>query len=277
MDGNGTLLEQDVWMNGTNVLNNRTDLIPEPLFYSKPYSIVSMMLYSVIFIFGLVGNTMVVCVILRSKSMHTATNCYLLSLAISDSLILISATLPAIAEPLFQIKEWPWGPVMCSMLVFLQYLGINASTLSIAAFTIERYIAICHPLKARVICSVARAKRVMICLWITSIAYCSPWIGLTYTFDLTSGGKVIEVCYFRLKRNQYLAYYLTDLVLLYVIPLIMAAGMYGCIGRALFKTISHDTGYLLERRRQGTITSHGSSAKHNSRTNSVQVSTVKPV
>lgn len=239
----------------------------DDLYYKQSYSAISMTLYTLIFISGLTGNIMVVCVISRCKSMHTATNCYLVSLAVADCLILISATLPAIPEPLFQIKEWPWGRAMCSILVFLQYLGINASTLSIAAFTIERYIAICHPMRAHVICSVNRAKRIIAVLWVCSVIYCSPWIGLTYTFKILSGGKEIEICYFRLERNQYLAYYLSDLVCLYVIPLIIAAAMYACIARTLFKTMSNRTGYLLDARRQSSVSKCGQDINRN-RTNS---------
>ena len=38
----------------------------------------------------------------------------------------------------------------CSTFVYCQYLGINVSALSLTAFTVERYIAICHPMKAQV-------------------------------------------------------------------------------------------------------------------------------
>ena len=46
-------------------------------------------IYIVIFISGLFGNICTCIVIARNRYMHTATNCYLFSLAISDVLILI--------------------------------------------------------------------------------------------------------------------------------------------------------------------------------------------
>ena len=249
-------------------LNDSNGTEQETLYYDHSYSAISMVLYTTIFVCGILGNAMVICVISRSKIMRTATNCYLLSLAVADCLILISATLPAIAEPFYQIKEWPWGRVMCSILVFLQYLGINASTFSIAAFTIERYIGICHPMKAHVICSVSRAKRIIAVLWILSVTYCSPWLGLTYTFTEMSGGKEINICYFRLERNQYLTYYLTDLVFFYVIPLIIAAVMYACIARTLFNTMSNNyNGHHFNSRRQSNVSNYGRDSNRN-RTNS---------
>ena len=46
-------------------------------------------IYIALFISGLFGNTCTCIVIARNRYMHTATNCYLFSLAISDVLILI--------------------------------------------------------------------------------------------------------------------------------------------------------------------------------------------
>ena len=48
------------------------------------------------------------------------------------------------------VCRWIWGSLGCSGLIYCQYLGINVSALSLTAFTIERYIAICHPMKAQV-------------------------------------------------------------------------------------------------------------------------------
>ena len=45
--------------------------------------------YVVVFISGVVGNIAVCLVIVKNKSMHTATNYYLFSLAISDLMILL--------------------------------------------------------------------------------------------------------------------------------------------------------------------------------------------
>jgi thyrotropin-releasing hormone receptor len=84
---------------------------------------------------------------------------------LADLLLLLSAALPATAQPFYIRDEWPWGHALCSLVVFVQYLGANASALSITAFTIERYIAICHPMKAQIMCTTERAKKIIIALW----------------------------------------------------------------------------------------------------------------
>ncbi|CAH1399886.1 unnamed protein product [Nezara viridula] len=46
-------------------------------------------LYSLIFVTGLIGNVSTCIVIAKNRHMHTATNYYLFSLAVSDLLLLV--------------------------------------------------------------------------------------------------------------------------------------------------------------------------------------------
>ena len=90
-----------------------------------------------------------------------------------------------------------WGSVGCSLIVFFQFMAMNASALFLTAFTVERYIAICHPMKAQVIenlvsiqidptgnvqyiCTMTRAKRIILTCWIFALVYSSPWLVLTH-------------------------------------------------------------------------------------------------
>jgi len=47
-------------------------------------------------------------------------------------------------------------------------------------------------------------------------------------------GTVIETCTFKLARHHYLTYYMADLVIFYVIPLILTCVLYALIARILF-------------------------------------------
>ncbi|GFS27431.1 thyrotropin-releasing hormone receptor-like [Elysia marginata] len=205
--------------------------------YSVLFGAVAVTLSAVIFVFGTVGNTLVVLVITRTRSMHTPTNCYLLSLAVADSLVLLSATLPAIPEPFFRVEEWPYGRALCSVLIFLQYLGVDCSAMSIAAFTVERYIAICHPMRAQTMCTVSRAKHIIGGLWIFTFLYCAPWLGLTEIVEQPmQDGPPLRRCHFRFARSSYLVLYMVDLILFYAIPLVVATVLYLLIGRILHES-----------------------------------------
>jgi len=119
-----------------------TNVTVEPVspaeYYGPIYRVVGSLLVGVIFVVGLVGNALVVAVVSRTRSMHTPTYWYLVSLALADIILLVSAPLPTLIEYHLLVDEWVFGRAGCSAMVFMQYLGVNLSSLSITAFTVER-------------------------------------------------------------------------------------------------------------------------------------------
>ena len=118
-----------------------------------------------VFLVGVSGNLMVVVTVRGTKSLHTTTNCYLVSLALADLITLVSSVPQEVGGSIVILSQklshqvlsyhilgdlWVWGSLGCSLMVFCQFLAMNSSALSLTAFTIERYIAICHPMKAQV-------------------------------------------------------------------------------------------------------------------------------
>lgn len=226
------------WENDSILLTKFSNMsVINERYHPKTYQIISVLFASVIFVVGFFGNILVVIVISRSRKMRSPTNCYLISLAVADILVLLAATLPEIPKAFLRVEDWPWGQAMCSILVFLQYLGVDASSLSITAFTIERYIAICHPMRAQRMCTIRRAKRIICGIWIFAVLYCSPWLGLTI---IKQQGDM-NICTFRLERRQYDVIYLADIIVFYAIPLCIAGILYALIARILFGTTISST------------------------------------
>ena len=226
-----------LWNASVNDDVTGSTLPPFPEYYSVPYIVIGFLATSLIFVVGVAGNVMVVLVVSRTRSMRSPTNCYLMSLAIADILFLVSAPLPSIVEYFLIVEQFIFGRVGCSLMVFFQYLGLNVSSLSITAFTIERYIAICHPIKAQAMCTVHRAKRIILVVWIFGIVYCVPWLALTTTeAKYYQTGDSIQMCKFALKRDQYRTFYIADLVIFYVLPLTITLVLYTLIGCVLFST-----------------------------------------
>ncbi|XP_035245492.1 thyrotropin-releasing hormone receptor-like isoform X2 [Anguilla anguilla] len=180
---------------------------------------------------GIAGNVMVVLVVLRTKHMVTPTNCYLVSLAVADFIVLLAAGLPNISEV---VASWVYGYAGCLCITYLQYLGINVSSCSITAFTVERYIAICHSMKAQFICTVSRAKKIIACVWIFTSLYCVMWFFLVNTSETVYVDGVVVRCGYRVSRNLYMPIYFLDFSLFYIIPLMLATVLYGLIARILF-------------------------------------------
>ncbi|ELW48249.1 Thyrotropin-releasing hormone receptor [Tupaia chinensis] len=151
--------------------------MPRP---SLAVQVATLTLVPLVCVVGVAGLAMVVLVVVRSRHMVTPTNCYLVSLAAADLLVLLAAGVPTVAEAA-SARVWVFGHAGCLGITYLQYVGINASTGSITAFTVQRYLAICHPLRAQALCTVARAKRIVAAVWLGTGAYCMLWLFLVDT------------------------------------------------------------------------------------------------
>ncbi|KAG8004862.1 Thyrotropin-releasing hormone receptor [Nibea albiflora] len=209
-----------------NTLGNWTD-------YSIQYKVISSWLLFMICALGIVGNVMVILVVLTTKHMRTPTNCYLVSLAVADLMVLTAAGLPSITDSIF--GSWVFGHYGCLCITYFQYLGINASSCSITAFTIERYIAICHPIKAQFLCTLSRAKKIILFVWAFTSLYCVMWFYLSDIQELVYDNNVtIITCGYRVPRKFYLPIYFFDFGVFFVLPLLLSAVLYGLIGRILF-------------------------------------------
>ncbi|KAI4798850.1 hypothetical protein KUCAC02_020454 [Chaenocephalus aceratus] len=134
-------------------------------------------------------------------------------------MVLLAAGLPNISDV---VAFWVYGHTGCLFITYLQYLGINVSSCSITAFTIERYIAICHSIRAQLICTVSRAKRIIAAVWIFTSLYCIMWFFLVDTEETVYANGVVVTCGYRVSRSFYMPIYFLDFTLFYVIPLVVA-------------------------------------------------------
>ncbi|VBB25464.1 unnamed protein product [Acanthocheilonema viteae] len=109
-----------------------------------PYSIVlpTVTFYTVIFVAGIFGNVCTCVVIAKCSFMHNTTNYYLFSLAVSDLLILLVGLPMELYDVLGSTYPYKFGTVVCKVRAFLIEFTSYASIFIIAAFTMERWLAI---------------------------------------------------------------------------------------------------------------------------------------
>ncbi|VDK17313.1 unnamed protein product [Anisakis simplex] len=184
---------------------------------------------------GIIGNILVITVVYKVKGMITPTNCYLVSLAASDCLFFIATAPTELSYLHLEETEYIFGYFGCALFTFLPYLAINSSSLSIVAFTVERYIGICHPIRARYICTVTRAKTIISAIWLFCIIYNSPWLYLA-SLRIDNGEYS---CSFKLERDHftYKVMFLGDLLGFYVIPMLLYIVIYSKIAYHRFYVV----------------------------------------
>ena len=94
--------------------------------------------YTVFMILGGVGNCLVVAAVIRNSSLRTARNLFPLNLALSDLLLCVLTMPLTLLEIVTQ--HWPLSASACKAAGTLQATAVFASTLSIVAIALDRYM-----------------------------------------------------------------------------------------------------------------------------------------
>uniref|UniRef100_A0A3Q4FZE8 Opioid receptor delta 1 n=1 Tax=Neolamprologus brichardi TaxID=32507 RepID=A0A3Q4FZE8_NEOBR len=130
-------------------------------------------LYSLICVVGLVGNVLVMYGVVRYTKMKTATNIYIFNLALADALA--TSTLP-FQSAKYLMSTWPFGELLCKVVIAIDYYNMFTSIFTLTMMSVDRYIAVCHPVKALDFRTPAKAKLINVAIWILSSAIGVPGI-----------------------------------------------------------------------------------------------------
>ncbi|KAG7524249.1 G-protein coupled receptor 55-like [Solea senegalensis] len=132
-----------------------------------------LVIYIPIFIFGLILNVLallVFCVFLQKRTESTT---YMTSLALMDLLLLFPLPFKMHAAN----HVWPAKlQTLCSVLESLYFVGIYGSIYTIMCIAVDRWLAICHPFKAKQLRSPTAALVTCVGVWVLVIAVLSPVI-----------------------------------------------------------------------------------------------------
>lgn len=131
------------------------------------YELCIHILLPIISTIGIVGIILTV-LVLSKKTMSTSTNSYLISLAISDLVFLLILSAKCFENKLNRENHYQYIFVMTYIYIILTAF-LMASVWLTVMLAIERYIAICHPLRAMGICTVARARGIIVFIYILSL------------------------------------------------------------------------------------------------------------
>lgn len=195
--------------------------------------------YLIIFLVGAVGNILTCIVIARNKVMRTPTNFYLFSLAVSDLLVLL------LGMPLELYEMWSNYPFLlgkggCYFKTFLFETVCFASILNVTALSVERYIAVVHPLRAKYVVTRTHAKRVILSVWSMSVLCAIPNTSLhgIFTLPLPKGkgaGAMLTsaTCMLVKPRWMYNLIIQITTLLFFLLPMLTISVLYLLIGMQL--------------------------------------------
>ncbi|XP_048196547.1 motilin receptor [Perognathus longimembris pacificus] len=129
-----------------------------------------------LFAIGVSGNVVTLLLIGRYRDMRTTTNLYLGSMAVSDLLILLG--LPFDLYRLWRSRPWVFGSLLCRLSFYLGEGCTYATLLHVTALSVERYLAVCRPLRARALATRRRVRALIAALWAVALLSAGPFFFL---------------------------------------------------------------------------------------------------
>lgn len=129
--------------------------------------------YFVIFVTGMLGNSATCIIILRNRSMRTATNHYIVALSATTMAVLISR-LPLEAYRLWAPYTYPLTEEMCIAIGFLCEVSEVATILTIVAISVESYIAIYRSFISHTSSQQSRAVHYICAIWVYALCTAVP-------------------------------------------------------------------------------------------------------
>ncbi|XP_043283786.1 neuropeptides capa receptor-like [Venturia canescens] len=193
------------------------------------------LVYVTIFITGIIGNVITCTVIIKNTTMHTTTNYYLFSLAISDLTLLILG-LPNELSIFWQQYPWPLGVGLCKIRAFVSEMSSYVSVLTIVAFSLERYLAICHPLRVYAMRAMKRPTRFIFAVWLIALVSALPFAVYTtvnYVEYPPGSGKISlnsAICAMLLPEMPVLPLYELSCFIFFILPLCVIIVLYTRMG-----------------------------------------------
>ena len=180
------------------------------------FKVFKITFYSLILLLCLVGNSMVVFVVCRTKRMRIPSNLLILNLALCD-LVTPITSIPFDLALEENDYVWPFGRVLCKTLWPLATLSATSASLTLAFISLDRYRVIMHPFRQRL--SSKQVKYAIGIIHLLSLLFVSPYI---YFLDLV-GLKCVEKWPAFTYRQ---AYTVVLFVVQYGIPLAFMSVMY---------------------------------------------------
>ncbi|XP_015920481.1 dopamine D2-like receptor [Parasteatoda tepidariorum] len=151
--------------NVTDIDDIRFDIVPPAKVY---WTLVMIPLPLV----AVVGNILVILSVYKERSLQSATNYFIVSLAFAD--LLVAAVVMPFAVYVLVNVDWELSETLCDFYIALDVTCSTASIFNLVAISVDRFIAVTQPIKYSKHKNNKRVFLTIIFVWLVSAAIGSP-------------------------------------------------------------------------------------------------------
>ncbi|XP_076055529.1 allatostatin-A receptor-like [Oratosquilla oratoria] len=206
--------------------NSTTRPIEDSFEYTLILSIVVPIIFSIIVLVGLFGNTLVVIVIIVNKTMRSTTNYLIFSLAVADLLFIVFCV-PFTASD-YILSSWPFGIIWCKTVQYLTYVTAYTSVYTLLLLSLDRFLAVVHPIAAMSIRVERNAIYAIVGTWTIILTSCIPLYQAhgIQTVTLDGGRELYQHCSFLNDEYNHPAFQIGFTFTMYFVPLTVIVVLY---------------------------------------------------
>ncbi|XP_018309094.1 neuropeptide CCHamide-1 receptor [Mycetomoellerius zeteki] len=226
--------------------NITTNITEEELVYTpyseRPETYFVPVIFLLILLIGLIGNTVLALMILRHTNMRNVPNTYVLSLALGDLLVIMTCVPFTIT--VYVLDSWPFGLLICKISECAKDISVGVSVFTLTALSADRFFAIANPMrKLHVAGSGKRAIRfttiIVILIWVLAIILAIPGSFSYIRFFRVNQNVSFYVCYpfpEKFGPNYPKTIVACRFFIYYIIPLTIIAVFYILMARHLMRS-----------------------------------------
>ena len=183
-DHSNNVTKNQICPNGTNLSSNATGYnnsvevisttlqVPREMYFTDD-SLVSVIIYCILFTVSATGNLTVFVTLFRYRHRKSRVNLFIMHLCIAD-LIVTFVMLPMEIGWHLTVS-WRAGDLWCRILMFSRAFGFYLSSLILSVISLDRYFAVAHPLRLN---DASRRGKIMLALaWLLSVVASAPQVG----------------------------------------------------------------------------------------------------
>ncbi|KAJ6659613.1 hypothetical protein lerEdw1_018582 [Lerista edwardsae] len=224
-----------------------------PIAALIPVTVVSLILL----VLGVAGNVLTILLTARVRELRNTVSLYLGSLAVADLLLLLLG-LPIDLYRLWRSRPWVLGVVMCRVWHWSGEACAYCSILHLTALTVERYLAICSPLRAKVLITRRRVKGLLAVIWTVALLSASPFfflVSVQQQANVSSEDDFSHECVPTLHAEQsgMLSIMLWVTTSYFLLPVFCLYILYGLIVRELLRGSAANLGVASHRGHRQTV------------------------